>query len=195
MPYPTKEEFARIVLSRDSEQIIDEYLFSGLPYAYRSNADDYSTLLTHLETSLEVDQQHITVVGSGRIGFSLDPDRFGIPFRESSDIDVVVVSSELFDRVWIDLLRLSPTRFRGLPWPVRAKLRENIYWGRLWPDQLVGVTPVSLVWFNAFKGVSRFPRLAQRDVKGRLYRLWDHARLYHSYGLKQISAMLQREAR
>ena len=136
----------------------------------------------------------MTVVGSGRIGFSLSPEKYGVPYLPESDLDVVVVSAELFDIAWFDLLRLGRKYF-GLQKNVQSWIdthKENhIFFGFIVPDRLPGAVAISPTWFRTFRGLARNPSLAGRDVNGRLYRTWDHVHVHQLYSLRKIQQGLR----
>ncbi|MCA6467573.1 MAG: hypothetical protein IM552_06190 [Chitinophagaceae bacterium] len=48
--------------------------------------------------------EYIALAGSGNWGFSLNPRKLWTPFNEHSDIDVVVISNNLFSSTW-DVVR------------------------------------------------------------------------------------------
>jgi hypothetical protein len=106
-----------------------------------------------------------------------------------SDLDVVVVSAELFDIAWFDLLRLGRKYF-SLQKNVRSWIdthKENhIFFGFIIPDRLPGAVAISPTWFRTFRGLARNPSLAGRDVSGRLYRTWDHVHVHQLYSLRKI---------
>ena len=107
--YPTKEEFEELLRTREVDWIIDKHLFGGPPFYSSDQPDVHDRMIRALSTGLKVPRRDICVVGSARIGFSLSPPRFGEPFSQFSDIDIVVVSSALFDPSWLDILG-SPRR-------------------------------------------------------------------------------------
>ena len=104
-----------------------------------------------LANNLGLFADSITMVGSGRIGFSLDPDRFGAPFSVRSDLDVVVVSERMFDEAWFDMLRLGrkclalEERVRRI---VKSHRESYIYWGFVIPDRLPGSSACLLIGFR-----------------------------------------------
>lgn len=192
MAYPTSQEFAELIQKSALGEVVERHVFAGVPYAFRENEPGYHRLLHHVGDGLGVPEADITLVGSGRIGFSLDPDTYGKPFSDASDLDVVVVSADMFDAAWLDLLRWR-RGYGRLPEWVKAWHRDHqrlVYYGRIWPHKLPGVVELSSRWFDVFKSVSRYPELAVHEVHGLLYRTWDHARLYHIYGLRQILRQL-----
>jgi len=189
MKYPSKDEFSELLNSRDHAKIVKEILIDGVPFAFRDSPADYDALRTALGTALQLSADAMTVVGSGRIGFSLNPQKYGTPFLPESDLDVVVVSAKLFDIAWLDLLRLGRKYF-GLQKKVQLWIdthKENhIFFGFILPDRLPGAVAISPTWFRIFKGLALNPSLAGRDVNGRLYRTWDHVHVHQLYSLRKI---------
>jgi hypothetical protein len=206
MSYLSIDEFKRIVLSTPLSTVVQEHIFQGMPYVFREKPEALNLLTRHLSTAMHLSEQSIVVVGSAKIGFSLNPDNFPRRFSDVSDIDVIVVNEDLFDRVWMTLLRWHyPRRLLKLgraenEW-VRDR-RKDIYWGWLVPTQiryeglsfpgiLKPLRDISAQWFNAFQGLSLHPEFATRSVSGRLYRTWDHALRYHEEGLRQIQNVIR----
>jgi hypothetical protein len=156
--------------------------------------------MAHLSQQLNISSERITIVGSGKVGFSLDPEKFGRPFNRRSDIDFLVVDSAMFDQIWLNLIRWQYPRRQALPHSDRefaANRRRNVYWGWFEPDEiqiddlsvpelLRPLRDVKVKWFNAFQSLSRYEELASRRYDGRLYRTWEHALAYQMDGLRQI---------
>lgn len=207
----TAEQFKQLLLdTNDMERVVREHLFKGDPIAFADAPGAYDTLRAHLVRELRegLSEDHIRVVGSAKLGFSLSPDRFPRPFGPTSDIDVVVVSSRLFDIAWESILHwYYPRRLQRLEqrdWDWFVKREKDLFWGWFVPDQIgyEGLTlpgtlkplrDLSTKWFSAFRSLSRHPELADRSISGRLYRNWNHATLYHAYGLREIKLRLQAE--
>ena len=74
----------------------------GIPQIFSDCPAVYESLRTWLGDILSVDPKEITVTGSGRLGYSLIMDKFGDPFGENSDLDLFVVSNDLFSRMKIN---------------------------------------------------------------------------------------------
>jgi hypothetical protein len=68
----------------------------GVPFAFQHSPMLYELSRGWLAMYLGVHAKTITMVGSGRIGFSLDPGTFGRPFGNHSDLDIAIVSDSLF---------------------------------------------------------------------------------------------------
>ena len=41
--YPTKEEFAAMLAQRDLDELVDEHIFQGVPYAFQGREAAYCT--------------------------------------------------------------------------------------------------------------------------------------------------------
>lgn len=204
MVQPIVDDFTNILLQRPLDEIVKTLIFKGAPYAFRSKPDAMGILQAHLQKNLGVKSESVAIVGSGKMGFSLSPDTFAMPFSDESDIDVIIVNNELFDSCWSTILKWHyPRRYTGLEisadrgWAGDRK--KDIYWGWIEPDRIkfTGLTfpqtlrplrDFSTRWFNTFKGLSRYTDFAGRNVNGRLYRTWEHATLYHVEGLRVIKA-------
>jgi hypothetical protein len=194
MPYPSKDEFSELLDSSDHAKIVKELLVDGIPFAFRDSPADYNILRATLGTALRLSSDAMTVIGSGRIGFSLSPEKYGEPFSPKSDLDVVVVSAELFDIAWFDLLRLGRKYFslqKAVQSWIDTHKESHIFWGFILPDRLPGAVGISPIWFRTFKGLARNPSLAGRDVNGRLYRTWDHVHVHQLYTLRKIQQSLR----
>jgi hypothetical protein len=207
MRYPSAEEFGAMLVTRPLEDVARDCVFQGSPFVFRHHPEALQTLRTHLCAELAVPEESVVIVGSAKIGFSLNPDTFPRRFSNESDIDVLIVDQGLFDKVWLTLLKWQyPRRIKGLDRPDAEWARERrkeVYWGWFVPDKiryeglslpdvLKPLRDISTRWFNAFRGLGQYAALATRNVSGRLYRTWEHALLYHVDGLSQIRERLRR---
>jgi hypothetical protein len=190
MTYPTKEEFVKLLFTINRLNLLETHVFQGTPYVFRNAPADYAALRSHVASKLGIAIDDITIIGSARTGFSIAPDTFGIPFRATSDIDVLIVAPKLFDELWLDLLRLPRSRFSQLPPHHRQRIqkhKDHIYWGWMWPEDFVGVSRSAEHWLGAIRSIGRIPQLAKYPTSGRLYRSWEHAHVYHLDSLTRLA--------
>ncbi len=200
------DEFIEILMQKELEKVVKECIFAGVPYVFRDWKEGFENLRSHICDNLGIGcRENVEVVGSARVGFSLDPDSFGRGFSEKSDIDIVVVDDNIFDEVWKILLKWNyPRRFRlaGTDYRWATKRMEDLYWGWLRPDKiryeglsfpetLIPLRDISTSWFNTFKSISQVKGFAGLNVSGRLYRTWDHVILYHVDGLRKILELIR----
>jgi hypothetical protein len=186
MPYPSASEFLLKIRDDGVDACVGEVLADELPFAFDGVPDQFASLRDQVFQRLGVPPDGVVVVGSGRFGFSMDPNRWGNPYSTSSDVDVVVVSPELYHRAWVDLGRNWNKAQLAAPRVLVSARRHRsqlIFYGRMIPDELPGVTPLARMWFEAFASFGHVPVLSRRDVRAQLWHCWDHARLYYRQSL------------
>lgn len=101
--FPSPEELRTLVAGapRAAREIVARlWLTEGLPSAFVPSPAAYEDLRGWLGSRLGVHPKEVTVIGSARIGYSLaPPPYFGRPFSPRSDLDLSIVSGDLFQRV------------------------------------------------------------------------------------------------
>lgn len=195
------DNFKSDLTSQPLDWVADNYIFQGTPFVFKGQPELIDVMASYLSDQLDLISENICIIGSAQVGFSLSPDKFPRAFSETSDIDVLVVDEKLFDEIWMIVLKWHyPRRLAGLggndsPW--MRNRRKELYWGWFHPDKiryeglsfpevLKPLRDISTEWFNAFRSLSRYSEFAGRNVSGRLYRTWEHARSYHLDTLRQI---------
>ena len=89
----------------------------------------YEEVRELLAKRLELDAKQISVAGSGRLGYSLAPTKWGEPYGEVlSDLDFFAVSEGLFARLRQDFERWRDDYGRGEAHPRTENERD--YWER-----------------------------------------------------------------
>lgn len=75
------------------------WLSEGIPYAFKKNPALYEEIRVWIATKSNVDPKEISITGSARIGQSLAPAKLGKKFDENSDLDLFIISEDLFNRL------------------------------------------------------------------------------------------------
>jgi len=129
-PYPKPEELVAALsgASRGTREIIARlWLTEGLPAAFQASPAAYEDLRGWLAAQLCVHPKEVTLIGSARIGYSLAPSpSFGRPFSPRSDLDLSVISDDLFRRLATAFSRFSADYETGAIKP-RSE-RERFLW-------------------------------------------------------------------
>lgn len=101
--FPSPEQLRTILAgaSRGAREIVARlWLTEGLPSAFLPLPAVYEDLRGWLGYRLNVHPKEITLIGSARVGYSLaPPPDFGRPFGPGSDLDLSIISNDLFQRV------------------------------------------------------------------------------------------------
>jgi len=200
----TSDEFRDLLQRQSDLQLLDPCLRDErTPYVFQPKPEAWDTFRDELVSRLSVSRADIRVVGSGRFGFSMKPGHNLRSFRDTSDIDVIIVNSDLFDQLWLALLHAAYPRppvteriggwlerrrnelYTGWLSPLEIKLDITIFGGKAKP-----VLDFNTRWFNTLKQASRHPPRRHEDITGRLYRTWRHAELYHLHSLTALRKTL-----
>jgi len=197
-------EFLELVQQRTDVELLEPCLRDdGTPYVFEPQPAAWDLFRDELVAGLGVARADIRVVGSGRLGFSMKPGYALRTFRDTSDIDVVVVNPEAFDRLWLALLAAAYPRppntelvggwlkkrtselCTGWLTPLKIRLDSSIFGAKA-----KTVLEVNARWFTTLKKASRHPPRRHEDITGRLYRSWEHAELYHLHSLAALRKSL-----
>src|SRR5437867_2255497 len=89
-------------------QFIDQYVLGPRAFVFAWLEEPYLEFRRSMEGLLATGGGDIKLIGSAKLGFSLNPDHLLRPFRGDSDLDLVVVSSQLFDAALLELRQRSP---------------------------------------------------------------------------------------
>jgi hypothetical protein len=104
------------------------WLSEGIPFAFKARPAVYEALRIWLARRLDVQAKEVTIVGSGRQGFSLSPDQnAGRPFGSQSDLDMTTISVRLFERLRDAFGRWEQDYKQGIVQPRHE--REKALWG------------------------------------------------------------------
>ena len=103
------------------------WLSEGIPFAFKARPGIYEALRTWLARNLNIHAKEITLIGSGRLGFSLSPDQnIGRQFGPQSDLDMTVISPSLFQRLRDAFSRWEQDYTQGTVHPRHE--RERMWW-------------------------------------------------------------------
>lgn len=142
--------FQRRLTEFSPKEVVRRYITSG-PCA-KVDGESYANARQRIADHFEVHHTNVFVVGSAKLGFSVAPAKRFREFNDESDIDVAIVSPELYLRVWrqlSDLLNADP----GFLWEKHTLLKKKHLTGWLRPDALPPSPALPLVdeWFEFFR--------------------------------------------
>lgn len=155
-------------------------------------SDDFRMTVSE---ELGISFNSIMIVGSSKIGFSLSPNKLFLPFsvdgstRKISDIDVAIISVDIFEQFW-DLFRDSySSKYSSL---YRGNEKDSgiyceIYRGYINEKKIQSIDECRRVW-TELCGESK-KKLSENlyirnEVTYRIYRSWED---FEEYNLKNIA--------
>jgi hypothetical protein len=184
----------RLAATAVPRKFVDEQLFFVPPYAFRGNSAEYPEFRRELADKLAVTLEEIELVGSGRLGFSLNPEHLLKRFDRKSDLDVVIVSSSIFDEAWCELIdhATDPVFAQEEERRRFKKTKENFFQGYLRPDHLPRATSLAKEWFPQLSSRFSSQVAGRHEVKAWLFKSRRHASAFYAEHLGRVQANLKR---
>ncbi|MFV3326753.1 hypothetical protein ACNFG0_09810 [Pseudomonas sp. NY15372] len=137
MSYVSLKEFSTDITSRDPKELIDCWMRTEQPHAF-SSSGLYNEFREQISTDWP-NNEMISIAGSGNWRYSLNPTKKFSEFHDGSDIDVVVISQEYFERTWQELRTIHKKSWiRWNPTERAAVMRtgQNVYCGFVSPKHI-----------------------------------------------------------
>ena len=181
------------------ERFVTEEFFGAVPYVFGRDNKANEAFHSELAAKLAVTSADIRLVGSARLGFSLNRDHLLRRFGTSSDLDIVIVSSQRFDETWDELADLASTTALSDEAEKRRlkKTREFLPDGYFRPDFVPLASRLAKDWFPRLAGPFETPEARIHPVKGWLFKSWRHAhRCYARYLARvqpDLKSLLERQ--
>lgn len=179
-----KEELS----SKTVSEVVNKYILRDNPICFSGDEILISEIQKNLAEHFNVHIKNIEIVGSAKLGISLSNERLGKPYDKSPDIDLAIVSSELFDLAWLELMKLEFISYK-LGTKDRNFLREclvTISNGYISPDKLPPISSFSKNWWAIFSNLSNQEKYEYRKIRGRLFKDWWFAEKYYSIQLNRL---------
>lgn len=198
----TKEDFDLILMDcENAEDILDfarKYIIHGIPYVFEGREDEFFEFKNRISKHFKIDYYQVYIVGSGKLGFSYLK---GTEFGYDSDIDVAIVSEELYDRYLkyvrkfqYDIER-SKERLVEKDYYNYIKFLKYMVKGWMRPDLLPSTIEgldIKTEWFDFFKGISYGKsEVGNYKVSAGVYKNYNFLEYYTTNGLSEYMRILK----
>lgn len=182
-------------LREEHDVIVQRYLLDGSSYFFDNNEKtDEFQFKKDIAKSLNVHIRDIVIVGSGKLGFSIKPDKDEpafYPFRsfddnKKSDIDIAIVSEQFFNNQLIRLYNYTSGYSNQDVWNKasdRNSLAKYILKGWLKPEFIPKGYKIS---DQIQKVQSKYKMKFGRDINIGIYKSWFFFENYHKNNIKNI---------
>jgi hypothetical protein len=195
-----KDEFINDCISKSPELVVQKNLIDGTSYFFDfiKKGEEFE-FKKDLANSLEVHIRDIVIVGSGKLGFSIKPDSSNLnyyPFKkfdhdyeenienDKSDLDVAIVSGNLFDRQMVNIYEhtnsYSSGAFKG---GSKRSFADYILKGWIRPDFIPDDYLISSAIYDAHK---KYKDRYGRDINIGIYKSWFYFEKYHRNNINTI---------
>ena len=192
----TVDEFKSELLKYDVEIIYNQHLLAGEVWILQNLYGDkwhvkYDELKLFISDKLSVHFNDISIAGSAKFGFSINPYKSFKVFNNNSDIDIIIVSQKLFYRFWSAYRRDSYAEIRTESFD---KVTLSIFRKYLSADYLDKSNEDYVLWVKQTEGFekdlqARF--LIDNAIHYRIFESWDSAKDYYIHGLKRLKERLE----
>lgn len=170
-----------------NRDILSKYILCGEPYIFGGDVGQYSRLKTQIAKHFSIEIIKIYMVGSAKLGFSIAKTKLWKPFDDDSDIDMVIISENVFDQFWENLSDLNTSLYNRSE---REEEKFNSflkYFFRGWirPDFLPIRHEKTQEWLDYFKSLS-YKEFGPYKITGAIFRNEFFFRKYHEKNINII---------
>ncbi len=197
------EEFKTHCITNKPDIFVQRYLIENETYFfYKFKERDEFKFKKDIALLLNVHIRDIAMVGSGKLGFSLKPEKdvpglylfkeFDYNFNlsitnEKSDLDIAIISSGLFDKEIKNLYNHTNYYNKRYLWGDRASLAKYVLKGRLTTRFL----PLSFPLTEEIKNTQeKYQMQYGRKINLEIYKSWHFFETYHQENIKNIQVNL-----
>ena len=166
---------------------------------YIFSRERYIELREEVAKHFNIHPSDVLVVGSAKMGFSITRGKRYRPFGDTSDIDVAIISSELFDEIWKQVFDYwaEGGSLDDTAWPQRDRNAFNKYLFRGWirPDKLPSsrIFELGRDWWQFFEQLPSSGLYGPSKIAGGLYKSWHFLEKYQSVCINECKQDLEIE--
>lgn len=192
-----REELKSRIGQRGKDKFLYEFLLCNSydKYFYPKDRDLLWSLKKDFSKAFGLCIREIEIAGSAKIGISYNKGKYNKRFDENSDIDIIIVSSSLFDNLWLKVVEFDKNNFK-LDESERINLNQTLNYineGIISPDKLpLELEPRKEIW-DIFEKFSGKPEYDYRKVRGRIFKNWFFVERYYLNSFHLLEKEIQKE--
>ena len=143
--------------------------------SYILDGDQYFELKHSISEKFRIHPSQVILVGSGKLGFSIAPKKRFRHFGDHSDIDVAIVSSELFQAIWEEVFEYWNVRRY---WERHSRFKDYLFRGWLRPDLIPTSIESLYEWFDFFRKLTATGHYGPYNISAGIYQSWQYLESY-----------------
>lgn len=153
--------------------------------------EKYDDFKLFISDKLGVYFNDISVAGSAKLGFSVNPDKNYKLFDDKSDLDIIIVSQVLFYKFWNAYLidSYSPIKINNYTYVCKCIFRKFIVF-----DGFNKTNKDYCEWQKKTKGFEKDLQLRfdiEHEIHYRIFESWEAAQMYYISGLVKNQKKLE----
>lgn len=176
------------------EYIVRRFLCHGSTHILNDSL--YFELKENVSKFFDIHPNEILMIGSGKLGFSIAPDKLWNHFDMDSDIDLAIISNGKFNDFWDQLIDFNINlKNRTIEdEKLYNKFIKYFFNGWIRPDFFPFTYKGKNEWFSFFnKLTSDFFEYGEHKISAGLYRDFKTFEMYHINNIKNIRKVLKGE--
>jgi predicted nucleotidyltransferase len=196
------EEFYSKISEVESREKLNDFcrkfILHGTPHIFHSREDDFYEFRRRIAEKFGISFHEVYITGSAKLGFSPLKQT---EFSYDSDIDVAIVSEELFNKI-METVRQYQMRLRAARLAVSLqeikmyhKFLEYTAIGWIRPDMLpvsFQVSELKTDWFDFFASLSNGKsEVGNYKVSGGVFRTYRHLEIYSLESMEKIKSAIE----
>jgi predicted nucleotidyltransferase len=169
------------------QEIVQRYITHGSSFVFNGDEDKDFKLKKVIADNFSLNPECVIMIGSAKLGFSIAPLKLWKAFDDESDIDMVIISNEIFDEFWVDLydFNLELTDRTEEEQERFEKFLIYFFKGWLRPDLFPFSYEKKNQWFDFFNSIS-YGEFGERKITGAIFRNFHFYENYHIQNVKKI---------
>src|SRR4028119_990713 len=173
--------------SQTNRLIVQKYITHGTPHIFKCNESQYFELKYEIASHFSENPESVRIVGSAKLGFSIAPHKLWKCFSTESDIDVVIISKEIFENFWCELydFNIGLTIRNEREQKQYKKFLEYFFKGWIRPDLFPFRYPGKNEWLDYFKSIS-YGKYGSQKIAAAVYYDFNLFERYHIQNIKQL---------
>ncbi len=184
------DEFKKDIINNTPLDIVRKHIIFGS--CAEITKEQYFNLRSEVASKFKIHPNEVLVVGSAKLGFSIAPKKTFRRFSDSSDVDLAIISSELFNVFWKEVF--SFWEQNGY-WDKFDDFNRYLLRGWIRPDKFPSSKSFqrSSEWWEFFKSLSGDRRYSSYKIVGAIYRDWHFLESYQMQSVKKCKLQLELE--
>lgn len=150
----------------------------------------YFELKSEIAYEFNLHPSQVLMVGSGKLGFSIVNNKRYRPFGDTSDIDIAIVCSELFDKIWEEAYKYQ---INTGYWSEAKSFYKYLFKGWIRPDILPPSTTFEIrqKWWDFFQRITNTTHYGIYKINAGLYKSWKYLESYQSQSVLECQKELE----
>lgn len=184
-------QFKNDLDSLSSLQVVRKHITYGNTQII--SEENYYELKNQVSDYFKIHPSQVMIVGSGKLGFSIieKPKKNKLRYREfgdESDLDIAIVSEELFDSIWTEVYDYFNSK--GF-WYNKYQFTNYLFEGWIRPDKLPPDDKFKLAndWWEFFRMLSNSNEFGPYQIRAGLYKNWSFLENYHLKAVEECKTI------